>query len=228
MITNSSRRLYVIHIGKCGGSSIRDLIRSSPSLAERYTDIKLVHTTKPKYGPRADYLIIIRNPLARLISAFYWRHRLTHEKEGREERIKGESAVFNKYSDLNLIAEDLYSSNNQINTQAHNDLKNIHHIREDISFYLSSLLDQVSPHNVYGVICTERMDIDCRRLLGVTPKNRRKDNWLTPKPALTKAAVRNLIMFLNQDFACVERMFRLNLLDESQYQSLSNVHIQGQ
>jgi hypothetical protein len=49
-----------IHIGKCGGSYIRSIY-----------DISSIHMNKPNINTNFKYIIFIRNPISRFVSAFY-------------------------------------------------------------------------------------------------------------------------------------------------------------
>ena len=55
--------LEIIHIGKCGGSSIgAELRKHNISFTKK-------HLSKPVYDPNKNYIIMIRNPIKRFISS---------------------------------------------------------------------------------------------------------------------------------------------------------------
>jgi hypothetical protein len=56
-------KIYFIHIGKCAGSTI-----------VKYFNFEQFHLTKPKYELNYFYIIWIRNPINRFVSAFNFAH----------------------------------------------------------------------------------------------------------------------------------------------------------
>ena len=216
------RKLNVIHVGKSGGSTVRLAIEQSPLLAKKYDKIKITHVAQLKYRRRHDYLIIIRNPIDRAISAFNWRYHLVVETEKQRERFKGEWQVLEKYSTLNSISENLYSPDSELlNARVSREFRAIHHLREDISFYLSAMLKDVNPGQIYGIIKQHSLAADCKLLLGPSVEVQHDkshghsvDPW---KKELSKLARRNLRRFLHEDFACILKLYNLGLLTWNDY-----------
>tara|TARA_X000000950_G_scaffold286761_1_gene396714 strand:- start:288 stop:506 length:219 start_codon:yes stop_codon:yes gene_type:complete len=62
--------LVIIHIGKCGGSTVCEELNS------RNIKYEIYHITEAKYKANKSYVIVINNPIKRFISAFYWRYYL--------------------------------------------------------------------------------------------------------------------------------------------------------
>ena len=54
------------------------------------------------------YIIIVRGPISRAISAFYWRYKLVVQTGEQRNRFPGEFEILQKYQTLNRIAENLY------------------------------------------------------------------------------------------------------------------------
>ena len=98
-------KLNVVHIGKCGGGTVTLAIEQSTLLRERFESIEITHIKKVQYSDNESYLIVIRNPIDRAISAFNWRYHLVVETEKQRERFKGEWEILKKYSSLNSISE---------------------------------------------------------------------------------------------------------------------------
>lgn len=134
----------LIHIGKCGGSTVRDGIKN----ATRNFISHEVHIKKPVYRPDLKYIIVARGPISRLISAFQWRYKLVVSDGHQRNRFEEEYDVLLKYRSLNNIAEALYHENGEPNLNTHQEIRKIHHIREDISFYLHDLLARCKPHRL--------------------------------------------------------------------------------
>ena len=79
--------LVIIHIGICGGSTVRSELRSK--------NIKFseIHIREAIYKPKNKYVIVIRNPIKRFISAFNWRYYLVCSSKKQENRFKNEKNI---------------------------------------------------------------------------------------------------------------------------------------
>ncbi len=67
--------IYIIHIGKCGGGSLKqELIKKYEQFKNLYWEPILgCHCSKPLINSNFKYVILIRDPINRFISAFYWK-----------------------------------------------------------------------------------------------------------------------------------------------------------
>lgn len=167
-----SQQLFLIHIGKCGGSSLRRAVAQSRVVKNKFTGVRRFHFEEPFFSESARYLFAVRNPISRVVSAFNYRHQSL--LRGGEEKIVGERQVFLKYKSLTELAEDLYVGELP-NLEAIENLNSIHHIGdESMSFYLNPLLPSLEPQSVFGVIAIESFAEDVRRILAVSPPHRRK------------------------------------------------------
>ena len=221
-----NRNLNVIHIGKCGGGTVKRAIKRSASLAKKFDNITITHTAKARYSENEDYLIIIRNPIERAISAFNWRHYLVVDTEKQRNRFEDEWQVLKKYSTLNSISQNLYSADNLVlNKKVSGEFKAIHHLREDISFHLSGMLERVNPVQIYGVIKQHSLVTDCQSILGPNVDiEHDKNHGVTleaSKRNLSDLARRNLRRFLHEDFACILKLYNLGLITWSDYELLT-------
>ena len=218
--------LNVVHIGKCGGSTVRLAIAQSELLAKKFGKVKFTHISQVKYSQHEKYLIVIRNPIARAISAFNWRYHLVVETEQQRERFKGEWHILKKYLTLNSISERLYSLDSEsLNQDVSREFKVIHHLREDISFYLSEMLEQLRPGQVYGIIKQHSLAADCSLLLGpnvnIQHEKRHGDTILPSKKELSGLARRNLRRYLYKDFSCILKLYNLGLMAWDDYELLT-------
>ena len=68
--------IYIIHIGKCGGGSLKQ------ELKKKNKDFKACHCKKPIIEEKFKYIILIRDPINRFISAFNWKMFSVYMKEG--------------------------------------------------------------------------------------------------------------------------------------------------
>ena len=215
----SEGQLCYIHIGKCGGATVNRAIDTSPVIAEAFEKVTVTHVARPVYKPRNRYLFVVRNPIDRAISAFNWRHRLVHEEARPDHRFPGEAAVLTRYGSLDALALALYEGDRLVEEVAQ-DFRRIHHLREDMAFYLEPAMGILAPEQVFAVLCQETLDRDIETHLGIETPGRVHDNRAaTPKAktSLSDPARANLARFLEQDFAALEWLMTLYPLSEDRH-----------
>ena len=93
--------LVIIHIGKCGGST------GTTDLRSKNVKFSTIHINETLYKPNNKYVIVIRNPIERLISAFNWRYYLVCDSKLQENRFKNEKNILNQYKNVNNLCNDL-------------------------------------------------------------------------------------------------------------------------
>ena len=219
------RQLQFVHVGKCGGSTIFELLSRSPVVAERYSSFFESHINGVKVTPDCDYLICLRNPIDRAFSAFEWRKKLVLDDALPEQvdRFSGESEVLRGYGDLGTLAKSLYRSDGSLNQVAARDFQLVHHLRESIAYYVKPLLSVLSPDNILGIICQETLSIDCERLLGVDTENlffRRNSSKRHSIQYLDQNARLCLRRYLAEDYQCIASLWALGVLDDIQLMQL--------
>lgn len=208
-IPDEPNTLVYVHIGKCGGSSLWLALQDSSIIAQEFRHVALVHVEKPPILHSARYLIVIRNPIGRALSAFNWRYKLVVEDATQKDRFEGEYEILKTYGSLNTLAEALYDSDQNLNMQAAHDFRAIHHLKEDIAFYLTELLSVISPTQLYAVFTAENLNADIAQHLGVEQvKTVNANKEMTPqdKLILSQTARANLRCFLSDDYAAVEKL----------------------
>lgn len=211
-VRDAADTLIYVHIGKCGGASLFDAIRRSSIIQSKFKSVHKVHIKKPPVFKQAKYLIIVRNPISRTLSAFNWRYKLVVEDGVQEFRFQGEIGVLKKYRTLNALAEALYTLDGKVNTVAAKDFRRIHHLKEDISFYLSDVLRDVSEDQIFAVLVTEFLNEDILDTLEVGRVERIHDNKSgnsRDRSVLSALATRNLRRFLEDDYAAVEHLLNM-------------------
>ena len=225
-----NRDLQVIHIGKCGGSTVCDAIKRSDLIKEKYRKLEIFHMKKGLYKENSDYLIIIRNPIERAISAYNWRQKLVIEEKRQlhKNRVRREKeiAVLQEYKYLNQIAEDLYLKNTKPNMTLLKRFKSIRHIRENISFYLKSLLKSLNSNQIYGIVKQNELSSDCKNLIGDISIGNKKYNRPKdpndPSLYLSIKARNNLRRFFIDDFNCIFTLRNLNVMSDDDFINLTN------
>jgi hypothetical protein len=208
-----------IHIGKCGGSTIRSLLR------ENNLNFKCVHTTpktvrspshpspllKTEYNSDTKYLIVLRNPVERFVSAFYWRKFRVSTIPRQRHRYAGEYDFFQKYTTVeDLIQDGITALQRQY----------VHHIKQDIHYFLGDFVDQCNPSNVIGVICTENLNKDIKNIFHIKVQSRKNDNSKR-KTTLREGDRKFLKKYLYKDYLVIEKLNNLSLLSKKQYKILS-------
>ena len=213
-INDKESELIYIHIGKCGGSSLWQAINESKLVKKQFSHVHKIHMGKPPVLNHARYLIVIRNPISRAISAFNWRYKLVVEDEVQRNRFAGEWEILNKYQTLNQMAESLYT-NGKVNDEVAKEFETIHHLREDIEFYLCELLKNIQAEQLFGVLATETLGEDVERQLAVATMKRTYENGKyvdKNKKYLSEQAYNNLKQYLSGDYDCLKQLVQLKSL----------------
>jgi len=209
-------KYILIHIGKCGGSTVRDVLHKL-----RYKT-KNVHFHQPKFNINRKYIITLRNPIARFISAFNWRYHNVVVNKTPGNILKTEKVFFAKYKTVNELAEAIFTDKGELNINLSSPYNYVKHIHETIDFYLGNFLDICDKTNIYGITLTETLNDDLKRLFGVT------EEILTHKlknaeysKYLSDLGRNNLKKWLYRDYQCIEKLFKMELITQEQYDILS-------
>lgn len=194
----------LIHVGKSGGRSLRDGIES----AVRNKGVHVVHISKPVYREDLRYIVVARGPIARLRSAFRWRYELVVTGGRQRDRVAGEYDVLVKYGSLNALAEALYDERGNPDLDAQAEMRRIHHVREDLAFYLRDLLDRCRPDQIVAVLMQENLDDDIFRVFGYRNELRRHSNPPAEQgDGLSEAGLANLRRCFADDFAVLTTLY---------------------
>ena len=200
----------LIHIGKSGGRTVRDGIKNA---VRNHVDHE-VHIRQPVYRHDLNYVVVARAPIPRLESAFRWRHKILLDDGNQRDRFQGEYDVLKRYSSLNAIAEKLYDDKGVADPEAHGDIKKIHHIRENMSFYLRDLLSLCSPEQIVAVLMQESLDRDIERVFGyenLLRKHRNDEN--SSGSHLSEHAISNLRRCFYSDFEALIKLYSWGKID---------------
>ena len=217
--------LHFIHIGKCGGTSLAAAIDRSPVVAARYDDVITSHVNGVVSVSDCDYILCLRNPIQRAISAFSWRKKLVlvDQLHDQVNRFSGEKNVLQRYESLSDLGELLYRDlDDHLNQNVARDVELIHHLREKISFYLDPLRQRIHKSNLFGIIIQERFAEDCRALLGVEihETGRKNNSKVDTYDSMSEKAKANLRRYLTNDYEAITRLWCQGLINDSGYHLL--------
>lgn len=211
----------VIHIGKCGGTTLKKAMRASGWSGK----FNAVHMRRPPVRRDLRYYILARHPIRRSLSAFNWRYKLVVEDGAQSDRFPGELEALTKYQSLSRLGESLYHANGAPNAQAHRDIRKIHHLREDINFYLGDLLDFAAPAQIIDVLLQETLDADILRAFNYENRGREKSNpadaTTTERMSLSAEAEKNLRRYFRRDFECLRRLHDMGKISRETFATLN-------
>jgi len=231
--------LNLIHIPKTGGTSIEFFLDSNNI---KYTSHHLVKMSNP-LDDSEKYITIIRNPIARFVSAFNYYfslvsqnlHDLSYNKLNLDNCLSPyftkKKMVTNYYFDpfiddlilhfetANKLAESLSSEDINIKNKARS-LCGYNHFA-GIGFYLDKNFINTFHKNIVWVGILENIDNDIRTLcktLDIKDTSKMKkirENKNNHSKYLSDKAIQNLLEFYNDDYISIELLQKYNLIDSN-------------
>jgi hypothetical protein len=207
----------LIHIGKCGGTSLREIMVKSRVMGRS----GVIHVCKPVYLPGKNFYIAARDPVSRAISAFNCDYSGIVDL-GEDEHNFGERAALCKYGTLDRLACALYTHDGELNVDAANDFEKILQLNKRISYYLKEFLEEAPNYAIKGVFMQETLAEDVHRLTGLpgsflatkNPSRREEGRSLSPRG---KA---NLVQFIQDDYKCLVSLCKTGLIDVNLMQAI--------
>jgi hypothetical protein len=235
-----------IHVGKCGGTSIRVALKSKyPTGFASVNDyemsnyagpvnIEWYHCHKPRVDDKLSYYICLRNPIDRFVSAFNWiYYRVitpTYEPRLHKGYVKRNPTVedFALYdNDVNKMAEQMYDEDGTLNEKINGIIMGPlceetgnfrgNQLSWNVTYYLEELLK--SETKFVSVIAFPTLNEDVKHHFGVELdhcKKRQVGNTI-----LSKTGYRNLRRYLDSDFRCIEDLYQKGCMTEKQFNDLN-------
>lgn len=204
----------LVHIGKCGGRSVKQALEK----ATQNSDVFVVHGRAPIWRKDLKYIIVARDPLSRLVSAFHWRYKKVVKDGMQRKGHEAEYRVFEKYSDLDELAESLYGVDGTLNRSAQSDMHSVGHVRKGLSFYLKALLRKCRPDQIIAVLMQETLDEDIQRVFGSESAKREHFNPGNPGTSgLTEAAAASLRRWLSPDYEVLMKLYCWGKIEEATF-----------
>jgi hypothetical protein len=217
--------IHIIHIGKCAGGSVRK------ELKKHNIKYKETHIDKHNFDPNEQYIILLRNPIQRIISAFNFRKYVIEDKGW----IKGkydapnwmnelEKSMLFRYKSINQLAEDIYDDNNNLKLDLRNWDNYLRHVRENIHWHLieqGNFLKKMNINNIKGVIVTETYNEDMKNIFNIDSTIHSKKIKNKYDRHLSKKGYKNLKTWLKKDYECINILYNKNLISKKQFELLS-------
>ena len=204
-------KLVIIHIGKSAGSVVCN------TLKKNNIEFTQIHVQKAKFKENKKYVILLRNPITRFISAFNWRYKLVLIDKTQKERFYKEKNALEKYNNANNLAENIENYDDDEGEEY------IHHIYEDINYYLSDFLRECKSENILGVITQENLFDDFRKIFNIeideNVDSRKNKSGMSKD--ISDTGYKLLKKYLWRDYECIEKLYKMGCLSKKQYRKLS-------
>lgn len=204
---DTDKTLIYIHIGKCGGGTLGDVLNKSHKINKNFENIYRIHIKKPPILKNAKYIIIIRNPISRAISAYNWRHRLIIKEKSTVNRYEFEHQTLSKYQSFDEMCQKLF-----LNRETEKDFEKIRHLKENINYYIGDLLKKIRSEQVYAIFTKENLNEEIKKFFNI--KNQKyihiNSNYGTSTNLkLSEKSKNNLKKFLENDYDCIQTLFKI-------------------
>ena len=95
----------------------------------------------------------------------------------------------------------------------------IHHLKENIYFYLKDFINKCPKEQILGVICTESLNKDMKRIFDIDVIRHEKKNNRYNKN-ITDESYEILKNYLKNDYMIINKMYKYCWISEEQYQTL--------
>jgi hypothetical protein len=199
----------LIHVGKCGGGTMEQELRVRNFTFDHY------HMRRPLIGADHLYVILVRDPVARFVSAFNWRYYLLSEGIIQSRQPRGplaqmrhrfELEFLSQFESVNAFAEQLVRPAPFDVSAATVMMSLIGHARQGFVWYLADLLDQIKPWQLAGVIATERLTDDVEALFGFRPEKENKRQYLSRGTFLSPQGRANLAREFEAEYRTLHRL----------------------
>jgi hypothetical protein len=124
------RYVYVLHIGKTGGTFLKQYTKNPTRRArEDAVIVSFGHNIKHDHLPReAEFIFATRDPVARFVSGFGSRFR--RGPTGQKSWSRAEAWAFERFPEVSALAEALASADSAIQRDAHRAMRAIRHVNE--------------------------------------------------------------------------------------------------
>ena len=236
MIETYTQPFTFIHIGKTGGSTVGSFLK-------KHISIKEIHNQKPVYNPNTKYIIWIRDPIQRFISAFYMSYgiindnlqiggKAIYDENGKFKRDAWSTEyidLINYFKTPNNLALAL-SSTHPDNDKAQTLLSytntgiGFQHMKAGHAWYLlHNDFIHKAKDNIIFVGTQENLQEDLEKLKGLLnipryhqPENKRV-NTVNYDKYISQEGIANLKKFYEDDYTLIKILKDYGLIDKINY-----------
>ena len=193
------RSVHFLHVGKCGGTAVKDLAERVNQLPSGPRIAAHGHSTKLKdLPPDAPYFFAVRDPVTRFYSAFYMRKQKEQPRLYREWS-DAERDAYEHFPEANDLAENLFAET-PLGGQAFAAMQSIGHMTYQHSWFnIREILEKRPPLTILRQECLAQDVVHLLQILGVSTslglpedntRAHRNDYSNIPRPS--DAAITNL------------------------------------
>lgn len=188
----------LVHIAKCGGGTVyHELLKHG----HKFSWLHLCDAST-SFNPNNEYIITLRNPVDRFVSAFYWRK---HEVEVCGSKREGEKEYLDECAEVEDAIDRI------------DECKKVWHIEMDIYHDIGNLLSLVNPSKV-KVIVMETLADDMKKLFDIDVTMHKHKN--VPHKKLSSEYRQKLKDFLRMDYFCIQKLFDDGKISKDQFEIL--------
>jgi len=177
----NENNVAVVHLGKCGGVSLKQTIKNNPDSAIFQRGVVYYHLEQPNTTKFDTWIALVRNPVERFQSAWLYEH--TRNLPFRKDSLEVPRSYL--YNELKERLYDCYPSFNMLITQgltrsskrrndcpmlakqlfepAEGNLWGMYHFRWNFDYYYSDLLQHTVEKKIY-IVQTENMLNDLNKI----------------------------------------------------------------
>ena len=224
------RVIHLLHIGKTGGSAVKEAIRGDiRGVKSVYQDVApgtriVAHAHQIDLGmcpPGDDVVFILRDPASRYVSGFLSRLRQGAPRHD-SPWSRAEERAFERFPTPNDLAEGLFADDPEVRTAAEQAMRDIAHVRKTFADWLGSVeLVRARRDDILLVGWQESLAEDferLRELIGLPERcqlptdpetaNRAPDD--TPRD-LSETGTANVRAWYAEDYAIISALEELGL-----------------
>lgn len=199
----------LVHVGKCGGGTVVQ------ELGPRGYRFEQFHLRRPVAAAGRRFVVLVRDPVARFVSAYNWRSHVMRDDSlpgfrspNPVERLRHETErmFLALFPDVNAFAESIAAHGAWDVSPGTTLMQLIGHVPQGFGWYLDELLDRIDPGQLLGVIATERFADDFEALFGFRPTASRHRNDAPLSKTLSPAGRANLVRQFAGEYRTLARL----------------------
>lgn len=210
----NGQKYVFIHVGKTGGGTIHHNLKK---ILKKY---KQIHLKRVVYEPNTKYILWIRDPISRFVSAFYFRQHKIPDK-------------YLTYETVNDFAENLFTPQAQLlynlsdieDSLLHDTIWH-NHMYRDMAYYLNDGQFIIDHHkDIIFVGTQENFDddmLELKKILGIPIHTEFKNHHIqkyNKSKYLSPLAIENLKKNYEKDYYCIELLVKYGLIDYNKVKS---------